>query len=63
MFATRKVKKTIVCARWRRARLARSSGRMTSIAAPVVPTHDASTVPIAISTQLVAGDPRSDPRT
>ena len=63
MFATRKMKKITVWALCRRSRLARSSGRISSIAAPVVPTHEASTVPVTMIAALTPGEPRSDPRT
>ncbi len=45
--ATRKMKKTTTCATWRRLSLARSSGRISSIAAPVVPITLARQVPSA----------------
>ena len=43
MLPTRKMKKTTTCVRCRRASLARSSGRIISIDAPVVPITLAST--------------------
>src|SRR5213078_563685 len=63
MLATRKMKNTTVCARCRRSRLARSSGRTRSMAAPVVPTHEASSVPISMRVPFTQGVPRSPPRT
>ena len=47
MFDTRKMKKTTVCATCLRSLLVCSSGRMSSIEAPVVPTSDASSAPSA----------------
>ena len=47
MFATRKMKNITTCARCRRLSFARRSGRIRSIAAPVVPMMLASTVPRA----------------
>ena len=57
MFETRKMKKTTTWTLKRRASLARSTGRIMMIEAPVVPTKLASTVPIASSTVLVSGVP------
>src|SRR2546422_20186 len=55
-FATRKMKKTTMCAVRRRLLLARSSGRIKRTEAPVVPRRFASTAPspsIAVFTPLV----------
>ena len=60
---TRKIKKTI---RWTllcRYALARIKGRMRSIEAPVVPTHEAIAVPISNKSVLTIGVPRNVPRT
>ena len=62
-FATTKMKKTKTCAFRRRMELARNSGRMSSIDAPVVPITEASTAPMAISTALRPGVPARVPRT
>ena len=61
MFATRKMKKTKVWVLLRRKALARSTGRIITMAAPVVPIRLASTVPMASSATLVPGVPTSDP--
>ena len=63
MLATRKMKKITVWALCRRSLFARSRGRMSSIAAPVVPIQDASSVPITMIVVLTPGEPRSEPRT
>ena len=55
MFETRKMKKTTTWALCRRSSLARSSGRISTIEAPVVPITLASTVPMARSAVLTAG--------
>ena len=47
MFETRKMKKTTVCVTRVRSRLVCSSGRISSIEAPVVPTNEASRAPSA----------------
>ena len=63
MLLTRKMKKTM---RWTllfRYALARIKGRIRSIDAPVVPTHDAITVPISSKNVLSSGVPRNVPRT
>ncbi len=57
MFDTRKMKKTTTWTLWRRLSLARSTGRIMMIEAPVVPTKLAISVPIASSAVLVAGVP------
>ena len=51
------MKNTTVWVLWRRPALARSSGRISSIDAPVVPIHDASSVPIARIVVLTPGEP------
>ena len=51
------MKKTTTWTLWRRLSLARSSGRIRIIEAPVVPTMLAITVPMARMTVLVAGEP------
>jgi len=63
MLATRKMKKTITCTLFFRQALARSSGRIITMAAPVVPIHEASAVPISSSRKFTFGDPRSEPPT
>ncbi|MCY1235244.1 hypothetical protein D9M72_478520 [compost metagenome] len=62
-FATRKMKNTTTCATCRRLSLARSSGRISSMAAPVVPMKLASTVPSARMPVLSPGVPCRLPRT
>ena len=59
---TMKMKKTKTCALWRRLSLARISGRIISIEAPVVPMKLASTAPITISSALKPGLPWKLPR-
>ena len=61
MLATRKMKKQKMCAFLTRCLLARRTGRIITIEAPVVPTQEASTVPIRSITVLTAGVPLSDP--
>lgn len=56
------MKKTTVCARCRRLALARSSGRISSMAAPVVPIQEARKVPISRIVPLTSGAPRNEPR-
>ena len=53
MFETRKMKKTTVCATRLRSRFVCSSGRISSIEAPVVPTNDASSAPAPSSVAFV----------
>ena len=53
MFETRKMKKTTVCATRLRSRFVCSSGRISSIEAPVVPTNDASSAPAPSSSVFV----------
>lgn len=60
--ATMKMKKTIVCTLCRRSSLARISGRISSIAAPVVPMKLASTPPKARMPVLIIGVPLRLPR-
>ena len=60
---TMKMKNTTTCATWRRLSLARISGRIISIDAPVVPMKLASTAPTAMIVTLVAGLPCRLPRT
>ncbi len=57
------MKKTTVWATRCRSRLAFSSGRISSIAAPVVPTKLAISPPRAMIAVFVVGVPRSPPRT
>ncbi len=62
IFATRKIKKTIV---WTLCFLHEFDliiGRIISMAAPVVPIHDARNVPIRITTVFTAGLPFRVPR-
>ena len=61
MLATRKMKKQMMWAFFTRSRLARRTGRIITMAAPVVPTHEARTVPISSMTVLTAGVPRREP--
>ena len=63
MFATRKMKKTTMCARRVRWAFAFRIGRMRIIDAPVVPATDAISVPSASSAVFVRGPPRISPRT
>ena len=58
-----KMKKTTTWALRLRAALARSSGRMSSIEAPVVPMKLASTAPMAEQAGVEPGVPASVPRT
>ena len=60
---TRKMKNTTTWTLWKRAALARSSGRIRIIAAPVVPITLAISVPNARMTVLTSGVPRSAPVT
>ena len=62
MLATTKMKKTTTWATRCRCALARSSGRMRSIEAPVVPKTFASTAPTARNALLTPAEPRSVPR-
>ena len=62
MLATRKMKKTTVCTRWRRFASVRSSGQISSMLAPVVPTALAIAVPIARNVVLTSGVGRKSPR-
>ena len=55
MLATRKMKKTIRCTLLRRQSLARSRGRIRTMAAPVVPISEARKVPISSRTRLTTG--------
>jgi hypothetical protein len=55
MFETTKMKKTTVCATWRRSSLVASRGRMRRTEAPVVPTRDARTAPTARKAVFTAG--------
>jgi hypothetical protein len=57
------MKKTTTCADRCRDLFARSSGRMSSIDAPVVPTKLAITAPKASSPVLTSGVPESEPCT
>ena len=59
---TMKMKNTITCATCLRLSLARISGRIISIDAPVVPMKLASTAPIAISVAFSSGLPCRLPR-
>jgi hypothetical protein len=62
MLLTRKMKKTKVWVLRRRKAFARSTGRISTIEAPVVPMRLAASVPTASSAVLVAGVPTSRPR-
>jgi hypothetical protein len=59
--ATIRIVKTTVWTRWARSRLVLSSGRMSSIAAPVVPMKDAMTPPMARKIVLLRGVARRSP--
>ena len=61
MLDTRKMKKTMTWAWWRRLSLARMSGRMSSMEAPVVPMKLAMDVPSASNPVLRMGRPRNVP--
>ena len=63
MLATRKMKKTTMWVLWRRQWLERSTGRMSSMAAPVVPTKLARKVPTAIMITLFLVVPTGAPAT
>ena len=57
-----KMKKTTTCVVRARCALARSSGRMSSAEAPVVPMRLASSAPTARKAVLTSGVPASAPR-
>ncbi len=59
---TSRMKNTTACTRWRRVSLAVRSGRISSMAAPVVPMMLARHAPRARSPVLTAGVPASVPR-
>ena len=61
ILATRKIKKTIVCTLYCRFALARMSGLINNMAAPVVPIQLAKNVPTNMITKLVTGLPTSVP--
>ena len=61
-FATRKMKKITMCDFRRRLLLARSSGRISNTAAPVVPSRLARTAPRPSMPVFTSGVPASDPR-
>ena len=61
-FATMKIAKTTVCALWRRSAFVFSSGRISSIAAPVVPMKLASSPPTARNSVFVRGVAAMSPR-
>jgi hypothetical protein len=63
MLATRKMKKQITWALWTLSRLARRTGRIMIMAAPVVPTQEARNVPIRRRVAFTRGVPRRDPFT
>ncbi|MNZ98420.1 hypothetical protein D3C78_1177020 [compost metagenome] len=63
MLATRKMKNTTTCTRCLRLSLARSSGRIISIAAPVVPISEASSTPMASNAVFSCGEPCRLPHT
>ena len=63
MLATRKMKKTTMWALCARQMLARRTGRMSSIAAPVVPIQLARNVPIASMITLLRVEPLMVPAT
>ena len=63
MLLTRKIKKTTRWTLFFRYSFARIRGRMRSIDAPVVPTHEAIAVPISNKSVLTIGVPRNVPRT
>src|SRR5260364_63203 len=63
ILATSKIKKITTCTVCRRLSFARSNGRISSIAAPVVPITPASSVPRAISPVSMTGEPCRLPRT
>ena len=52
---TMKMKKTTVCLTCLRSRLVSSKGRISSMAAPVVPIRLANTEPMAMNVVLVTG--------
>jgi hypothetical protein len=62
MFATMKMKKITVWRTRRRSAFVSSSGRMSSIAAPVVPMNDASTAPVPRNAVLTPGVAGRSPR-
>ena len=63
MLATMKMKNTTMCTLRLRHRLARSNGRMSSMAAPVVPTQLARNVPMSSKMTLFFVVPTMVPRT
>ncbi len=56
------MKNTTVCLRWVRSRLVWSSGRISSMEAPVVPTAEARTAPTARKVELTSGVAMRSPR-
>ena len=62
MLLTKKIKNTTICTLDLRLALARNTGRINTMEAPVVPTHEAMTVPINSITVLTIGFPRIVPR-
>ena len=62
MLLTMKMKKITVCTTWRRSEFVCSSGRISSMLAPVVPTKLAVAAPTARKTALVAGRAARSPR-
>ena len=63
IFATRKIRKTMMCETCRRHALMRIKGRMSSIAAPVVPIQLAISVPTRRISAFVFGVPARRPST
>lgn len=61
MLATIRIVKTTVCTRSLRSLLMLSSGRINSIAAPVVPMNEARPAPMANATVLLRGVARMSP--
>ena len=62
MLDTTKMKKITVCVTCVRSRFVWSSGRMSSMEAPVVPTTEASTAPLARKAAFTEGVASMSPR-
>ena len=58
---TRKIKNTTVCTQRERHWFARSSGRIMTMEAPVVPIQEARSVPMSSRIRLVLGVPAKSP--
>ena len=61
IFATRKIKNTMVCTLNFLHLLARKIGLISNMDAPVVPIHDAKIIPIDIMATFILGEPDNSP--